>query len=194
MRTLLKYMKKRQNEIKIPQEKMLVFENIINTYYVPGRGSNESDSKFMEALYEHLTEEQRILLWEQNGGCRGFGQEKARKEFAVRNADKPLPVKLDLYIVDFENSFNGKTRNIVLNEKDNAITYSFGCDGCYKNEINGRHTAPLKIYYESCAGGRMQNLETALGINLRIERINIPSDGIGIENPCVFTFKIINRI
>jgi hypothetical protein len=77
---------------------LCIFENIVQKYYVPNRGSNEGDSKFMEAIGEHLTEEQRFRLFEQNGGCRGFSQEKERKAFALKHKDKTLPEKLELYL------------------------------------------------------------------------------------------------
>lgn len=192
MRTFFKYMKKRQNELEISGDQMLIFDNIINEYFVPGRGSNDGDKKFMEAMQEHLTYEQRIRLWEKSGACRGTAYEKGRKEFAARHADKPLPVKFDLYIMEYGNNFTGKTRNLVLNEKDNTITITFACGDCYKHYLSGKHASPYTIYYESCAGGRMQNIESALGIKLKIKSIDIPSDGVSVENPCVFTFKIID--
>jgi len=71
MRTLLKNMQKKQNELGIPLEKLLIFEDIIDKYFVPGRGSREGDNKFMEAIYKHLTREQRFQIWERWGGCSG---------------------------------------------------------------------------------------------------------------------------
>lgn len=188
MRTFFSMMQKKKNGI--PEEKLLVFQNILDTYFVPGRGSAEGDHKFMEAIGEQFSEEQRFRLWEQSGGCTGTGREKARRAFAAAHADKPLSIKLDLYIQEFSDCLNGKTRNIVLDEKNKTIIYTYACDECYKRSVKGITTAPLALYYESCAGGRMQNLQTALGIKLKIKSVDIPAQGVSKESPCVFTFDI----
>ncbi|MDR0324866.1 MAG: hypothetical protein LBI19_02055 [Oscillospiraceae bacterium] len=189
MRTFYGMMKKKKNEI--PEDKLLIFQNILDTYFVPGCGSNAGDNMFMEAIGEHFTEEERFRLWEQSGGCRGFGHEKARKAFAAEHAELPLPVKLDVYIMEFENGLKGKTRNIVLDEENNTITFTWACDECYNHSVKGKITAPFSLYYEGCAGGRMQNLQSALGIKLRIKSVEIPKQGVSKENPCVFVFEIV---
>jgi hypothetical protein len=176
-------MKKKKNGIS--ENKLLIFENIIDTY-----NGNECDNKFMEAIGEHFNEEERFKLWEQNGGCRGLGHEKSRKAFAAEHADKPLPERLDLYIKDLKEGFNGKTRDIILDEENNTITVLFGCDECYKHSVKGKLTAPFTLYYESCAGGRLHNLQSFLGIKLKIKSVDIPANGVSKENPCVFTFDI----
>lgn len=191
MRTLLKTIKKKQDIIGVSDDTVLILENIVDKYFVPGRGSVEGDNKFIEAIGQHFTYEQRINLWEISGGCLGTGHEKARKLFAAEHAEKPLPVRLELYCDEFANGFNGKTRNIVLNEDDNTITFTFACDECYKHTISGKKTAPFSLYYECCAGGRMMNLETALGIKLKIKSVDIQKQGVSKENPCVFTFEIV---
>lgn len=189
MRTMLKIMKMPKNEI--PEDKVKIFEQIIKKYYVPNSGSNEGDNKFMEALNEHLTEEQRFKLWEQNGGCRGFSKEKERKAFALENADKPIRKRLELYLKQYKKTFDSKTLDFILDDKNKTIAVTFACAGCYENSLKGKFTAPFKIYYEHCAGGRLDNLQTALGINLRIKSVDIPSAGVNNENPCVFLFEIV---
>ncbi len=185
MRTMLSIMKKRKNSIS--EDVLPIFESIVHTY----RGT-ECDNRFMEAMSEHLTQEQRFNLWEQHGGCQGTGLDNARKDFALENAEKPLSVRLELYINTFVKDYTGKTRNIVLNEESNTISISFGCDECYKHTLNGKLTAPFALYYESCAGGRMYALEKALGIKLKINSLYIPPNGVSSETPCIFTFGIVS--
>jgi hypothetical protein len=185
MKTFLKMMKKKSNGI--PEEKLQLFDEIISTYFVPGRGSTEGDCAFMRAIGENFTEEQRFRLWEQNGGCEGSGREKARKKFAAEHADKPLSVRLDLYIMDFVSE---KTQSIVLDEKNKTIAYTYACGECYNHTVKGKLTAPFDLYYESCAGGRLKNLQSALGIKLKIKSVDIPENGVSSESPCVFTFDI----
>lgn len=177
-------MKKRKNGI--PEDILSIFECIVQTY-----SANECDNRFMEAMGEHLTEEQRFKLWEQYGGCQGTGHDKVRKAFALEHADKPLCVRLELYINTFIKDYSGKIRNIVLSEKNNTITVTFACDECYRHTLNGKLTAPFELYYESCAGGRMYALEKALGIKLKINSMYIPTFGVSKENPCIYTFDIM---
>jgi ribosomal protein L44E len=186
MKTYLSVMKKRGSVI--PEETVGVFEEIVKKYSVENKGSNEGDNKFMEAIGEHLTKEQRVWLWEQCGGCKGAGRDKERKAFAAENADKPLRERLERYIDKFGNGFGGKTRDIVLDEENKTITVTFACDECYNRTLDGKATAPFTLYYESCAGGRMYGLEKALGIKLRIKSADIPPQGVSRENPCVYTF------
>lgn len=188
MRTFYQMMKKKKNQI--PEEKLFIFDNIINTYFVQGRSSNEGDNKFCEALDEHFTQEERFRLYEQMGGCSDSRRNKARKVFAAFHADKPLAMRLDLYFMEFENS-SGKTLNIGFNEKNKTITYTFACDECYKHSLDGKITAPFALKYEGCAGARLRNLQTALGIKLKIAAVNIPEQGVSKETPCVFTFAIL---
>ena len=181
MRTMLKIMKMPKN--KIPKDKLDIFENIIQKYYVPNSGSVEGDIMFMEAMGEQLTEEQRFRLFEQNGGCRGFSHEKERKAFALKHKDKTLSEKLKLYL----NTFGDQTRDAVLNKKNKTITVKFACNGCYKRI----HTASVITNYEHCAGGRLDNLQTALGIKLKIKSVDISALSENIEKPCVFIFGIM---
>lgn len=83
MKTMLKSMRMRKNEI--PEDILPLFEHIVQTYR-----RDECDEKFIKAMEEQLTKEQRFRLYEQNGSCRGTGYDKERKSFALEHADKPL--------------------------------------------------------------------------------------------------------
>jgi hypothetical protein len=178
LKTMLSTMKKRKNGI--PEDVMAVFESIVQTY-----SENECDNRFMEAMGEHLAEKQRFTLWEKHGGCQGTGQDKVRKAFALEHADKPLSVRLELYVNTFIKDYTGKTRSITLNEEKNTITVTFACDECYRHTLKGKLTAPFMLYYERCAGGRMYALEKALGINLKIHLMDISQLGVSKESPAL---------
>lgn len=186
MKTMLGLMKKQKNGI--PEDILPLFESIVQVY----RG-NECDNKFMEAMDEYLTQEQRFRLWEQHGACKGTGHDKIRKAFALEHADKPLPERLEMYLNTFVQGYTGKTRSVVLNEETNTITVTFACDECYRHTLKGKLTAPFPLYYESCAGGRMYVLEKTLGIKLRMNAMDIPPLGVSSENPCRYTFDIVER-
>ena len=189
MRTVLNAMKKRKNEW-IPREKLDIFENIIETHFIPGRGSTEGDNEFMKAVGKHFTQAQRFRIWEGNGGCKGTGHEKARKVFASEYTDKPLFERLTKYIDTFEKK-HGKTLDVVLDEESKFVTYTFACDECSKHIQKGKLTAPHELYYERCALGRMDNLQTALGLTLKVKQVYIPASGVNKETPCVFTYEIV---
>lgn len=186
MKTILSLMKKRKNGI--PENLLSRFDNIVQS----SKG-NVCDNRFMEAMGEYLTQEQRFMLWEQHGGCMGTGHDQARKSFALEHDELSLSARVDLYLSTFAREYSGKTRNVVYNEHDNTIAITFACDECYRNTLNGKLTAPFGLYYESCAGGRMYNLEKALGIKLRFKTLDIPPQGISEEHPCIYTFDIMKQ-
>lgn len=175
MKTVLNSMKLRKNEI--PEEILPLFEHIVQTFE-----GDECDAKFLKAMEEHLTKEQRFRIWEQNGGCRGTGDDNKRKAFACEHAEKPLAERLKLL-----------NKNAVLND-DNTITMKFACThGYYKHAPKGKFQFPesIETYFERCAGGRLYGFQKALGIKLKIKSVDISPLLENIINPVVFTFEIV---
>ena len=181
MQSILKEMGKPKN--KIPQKKLDIFERIIQKY--EGK-DNECEAKFMEAMEEHLTREQRFGIFEQKGSCQGTGADKERKAFALENADKTIAERLGL----FNKKFN---RNGVLNS-DNTITIKFKCThGYYKRVHEKKYTSlppAIESYFERCAGGRLYEYQKALGIKLKIKSVDISPLKENLANPVVFTLEI----
>lgn len=180
MKTMLKIMKKRKNEI--PDDILSLFEDIAQTYK-----GDECDEKFTKAMEEQLTKEQRYQLYEQNGSCCGMGYDKERKAFELEHADKPLSERLEL----FKNTFG---RTGILND-DNTITVIFACNhGYYKHAPKGMFQFPgsIETYFERCAGGRLYEYQKALGIKLKIKSVDVSSLRENIVNPVVFTFEILD--
>lgn len=180
MKTMLKIMRMRKNEI--PDDILPLFEHIVQTYK-----GNECHEKFIKAMEEQLTKEQRFRLYEQNGSCSGTGYDKERKAFALEHADKPLAERLEL----FANTFG---RTAILND-DNTITVTFACNhGYYKHAPKGMFQFPASIetYFERCSGGRLYEYQKALGIKLKIKSVDVSPLRENIVNPVVFTFDIVD--
>ena len=189
MKAMLSSMKKRNSGI--PKDVLPIFEGIIQKYTAlnaPGLGP-ECDDEFNEAMEEHLTKEQRFWLYEQNGGCKGTGYDKERKAFALEHAHRTLASRLEI----FTNSYGG---NAVLNN-DNTITVAFACThGYYKQAREGKYLSPpakIQSYFERCAGGRLYELQKALGIKLKIKTVDVSPLSENVENPVVFTFAIVEN-
>jgi len=179
-------MKKRNSGI--PKDIISIFEGIIQKYEAlnaPSLGS-ECDDEFNEAMAKHLTKEQRYWLYEQNGGCRGTGYDKERKVFAARHAHRTLADRLEIFAETY-------SRSAVLNG-DNTITVTFACThGYYKKAREGKHLSPppnIQPYFERCAGGRLYELQKALGIKLKIMSVDTSPLRENVNNPVVFSFKI----
>lgn len=180
MKTMLNIMRMRKNQI--PEDILLMFEQIVQTYK-----GNECEEKFIKAMEEQLTKEQRFRLYEQNGSCSGTGYDKERKAFALEHADMTLAERLEL----FTNTFG---RRAVLND-DNTITVTFACNhGYYKHAPKGKFQYPASIetYFERCAGGRLYEYQKALGIKLKIKSVDVSPLSENIVNPVVFTFEIVD--
>jgi hypothetical protein len=181
MKTMLKAMQMQKNGIS--KDILPLFENIVQTYE-----GEECDEKFIKAMEEHLTKEERFRLYEQSGSCNGTGYDKERKAFALEHADKPLAERLEL----FKKTFG---RTAVLNN-DNTITVKFACKhGYYKHAPNGKFQYPASIetYFERCAGGRLYEYQKALGIKLRIKAVDVSPLSENIENPVIFTFEVVDQ-
>lgn len=179
MKTMLKTMRMRKNQI--PEDVLLLFENIAQTY-----DGEECEEKFTKAMEEQLTKEQRFRLYEQNGSCSGTGYDKERKAFALEHADKTLAKRLELFTKTYG-------RTAVLND-DNTITVTFACShGYYKHAPKGqfRFPASIETYFERCAGGRLYEYQKALGIKLKIKSVDVSPLRENIVNPVVFTFEIV---
>lgn len=180
MKTMMKIMKMRKNGI--PESILPLFEHIDQTYK-----GEECDAKFLKAMEEQLTKEQRLLLYEQDGSCKGTGYDKERKAFALEHADMPLAERLELFTKTYG-------RKAVLND-DNTITVTFACNhGYYKHAPNGafQYPASIESYFERCAGGRLYEYQKVLGIKLKIKSVDISPLSENIVNPVIFTFEIVD--
>ncbi|MCL1787540.1 MAG: hypothetical protein FWG38_06100 [Defluviitaleaceae bacterium] len=180
----------------IPETVLPVFEDIVQKlqdeagphlvgvkYFQP-----EWDDEFSTALQEHLTKAQRFQLYETQGACNGAGADKARKTFAADYAHLALDERIALFAETF-----GRWKP-TLND-DNTLTLTFKCShGYYKRAREGKYAAPppnIEGYFERCAGGRLYELQKALGIKLKIKAVDVSPLNEDVNNPVVFTFEIV---
>jgi hypothetical protein len=181
-------MQKKKNNV--PEEVLAVFHDIIQKH-----GEDEYSElyeRFDSAVHSHLTEEQRFMLYEQDGGCKGTGHNNRRKAFAAENICKPLPERLDMYKIDMGMlDFGEDKKHITIND-DNTISVTVTCRSCYRwAQEKYKVAVSHKSYYGRCAGGCMYKLQQALGIKLRIKSIDVPQNGVDKDNPAVFTYEIM---
>jgi hypothetical protein len=174
MKTILTAMKKKNSGV--PSDLLPLFENII-----------QSEGDFFAAMEEHLTQEQRFGLYALVGGCKGTAADKEREAFAREHAHLPLGERFALFCETFGRS------GCVLND-DNTITINFSCAHGYYKRVREKKSlddlGSLRLYFGRCAGGRLYELEKALGIKLRIKAVNIFSLEENPQSPVVFIFEI----
>ena len=179
MKAILKTIKNCKNDI--PESVIPLFEHIVDSY-----NGDECEHHFMMAMEEHLTKEQRFRIYEKHGSCKGAKYDKGRVEFALKHAHLPLSERFKV----FTETYGWKA---VLNE-DNTITVNFKCGhGYYLHAPKGKFKwlASVETYFERCAGGRLYELEKALGIKLKIKSVDVSPLKENIVNPVVFTFEVV---
>ena len=186
MKTTLKLMQKKNSVI--PKDILPIFEGISDKYEAmvdPPYG--ECDSEFVKAMEKHLTREQRFWLYEQNGACKGTGNDRERNAFADMYADMSIAEKIEIFV-------EASKRQVVLND-DDTITVTFKCShGYYKRAHEDRNFSPppsVASYFERCAGGRLYELQKVLGIKLKILSVDISPLSEHVENPVIFKFIIV---
>lgn len=161
-----------------------------------GNSNTPSDIiALINQMDELLTEEQRLLIMEKQGCCKGGQRDKDCKAFALEHADKTLEEKLALLSgVDYMMS-------PVMND-DGSITVAFSG---YQNGVHsGTNTCscgtikklkqPFSVsptYCGCCAGHFLYHYQNALGVRLRLREIISSPLNTNNEMPCSFTFEIL---
>ena len=189
MTTILKAMQKKNSGIS--EDVLHIFEDIVQNHNGPSSpyiGLDERCSVFAKAMEEHLTKEQRYRIFEKNGACNGASADKERKAFSLDYAHLVLNERIALFSKTFDRW------KPVLND-DNTLTLTFKCThGYYKCALEGTLTTPppnVEVYFERCAGGRLYELQKALGIKLKIKSVDVSSLYEDVLNPVVFVFEIV---
>ena len=190
MKTMLKAMQKKNSGV--PRDVLPIFEDIIQKHediMVSPSMVPECVKEFYDAMEEHLTREQRLRLYETNGGCMGTGHAKKRKNFALEYAHLDLDERMELYAKTF-----GGRKPVLIN--DNTISVTFTCAHRFHKVKRDKikNSPPPTIdesYFERCAGGRLYGLQQALGIKLRIKSVDVSSLYENFDNPVVYSFEIV---
>ncbi len=182
MKTMLNTMKRDKNNIY--ESFLPIFEDIM---LINDRALR--DTKFINAMEEYLTKEQCFMIWAQNGMCCGKKFDKDRKAFAAEHRNKPLRERFDIFVNSIGSGYKYESNEIVLDEKTKTITMNFACKHGLMHLKKGVSTS-LEAYFGQCAGGRLYELQLALGINLKIKEVDVTSIKQNVESPCLFTFEI----
>jgi len=174
LKNLIKTMKKD----KYPADIINQFEHIVEAC-----SHDDSLFEFVGKMDLLLTEEQRLSLWERNGGCRLGGRNREAVAFKQEHADKPWAEKLSLLK-------NVRSLNRFRLNEDGTITAENGCHLCVLKKLKPPYTATSSLFGCS-AGGALYNYETALGVKLKIQSIDTHlTEGSG-ETPYSFTFEVL---
>lgn len=167
----LKGMIKKMKKDQIPECTISRFESITES----NTDDKEAELQFIKLMDELFEEEQRLSIWERNGGCDGGG--KPGKEFALKNADKSLDEKIELLI---------STNNFVRNE-DGTFT---GERACHCTKLRPKKFTVSPTFYGCAAAASLYNFELALGVKLKLLSYEESPKSTDKFKPCLFTFKI----
>jgi hypothetical protein len=188
----LKKMKDAAIKLKIPDE-------IIAQIGFDADTSGGNPLPFIAAITkmdEVLSPELSMAVMERQGCCKGGQRDIDCKAFGKKYEDKPLGEKITLL------STVQYMMSPVLNE-DNTITVAFS------GYQNGKHTGantcscsvikklkqPFSIsptYCGCCAGHFKYHYQNALGVKLRLLRIESSPLNTNCEAPCSFTFEVLD--
>ena len=160
-----------------PQVIVDEFEDIIQNEKL----GSVMDQRYAAAMEKHLTEEQRLLLWEYGGSCRGGETGRQAKLLKTQLAGKPIAEKIALMN---KNDHMYPTR---LNS-DGTITAWCGCH-CLQHRISKPETEKHPMAYGCAAGAALYNLKTALDVSAKIKSIDYPKKNDGVEQ-MTFVFEI----
>jgi len=141
------------------------------------------EKALVAAMDNILTEEQRLLLHEYGGSCRGGETGRQCKLLKDELDGLTIAEKIDRM------NKNGHVYPTRLNA-DGTITARCGCH-CLQYRYQKPETAKAPSAYGCAAGAALANLKTALGVNARIKSIDYPQPGDGKKH-MEFVFEIIS--
>ena len=147
---------------KIIRELEFIYEAMNREVY------HEIERQFVEKLDALLTEEQRLLLWEYGGGCRGGERRKLAIALSYELAGKPLSEKIELMN---QNELMYKAH---LNEDGTITVY---CDWYCMH-----HRKKMPSAYGCSAGAALHVIEIALRVKAKIKSIDYPQEGNEKQN------------
>jgi len=176
----------------IPEEVIRQFETVmpyVDSWPVSATNPNPekrvaANKKFYELMDKHLTEEQRLLLYEYGGSCRGGETGRQSKLLKDQIAGMSIADKIQQMNT---NPYMYRTR---LNE-DGTITATCCCHCLqYRKNPDTWHCSVLPYHYGCAAGAALYNLKKALDVKARIKSIDYPQNDDG-KMEMTFTFEIL---
>ena len=178
LKEMLKAVKMKKHNF--PQDLIGEFENIMQKE--KETMGSVLEKRFVDAMERLLTEEQRLLLWEYGGSCRGGETGRQAKLLKKQLEGKPIDEKIDLM------NKNGHMYPTRLND-DGTITAWCGCH-CLQHRISKPETAKHPLAYGCAAGAALYNLKTALGVSAKIKSIDYPKENDSVEK-MTFVFETV---
>lgn len=144
-----------------------------------------------------LTREQCLAVMEKQGCCKSGSRDKDCKEFAKKNADKPLAEKVRLLSTV-------QYMMVPVLGDDNTITVTYGG---YQNGVHtGKTTCSCgsikkltnpytvsQTYCGCCAGHFLYHYQNALGVKLKLKEIKSSPLSSHGEQPCSFVFEVLDK-
>ena len=188
----IKRMGETMRKLKIPQDVLAQMDFEASSTI----GNNPMPTiAVINKMDEYLTDEQKYIVMEKEGCCKGGKRDKDCKIFGKEHADKNFAEKLLLF----------KTVEYmmlpVLNEDGSfTVTMSGHQNGVHKGKTTCSCGAIKKLkqpfnvsktYCGCCAGHFLYHYQNMLGVKLKIKNIkSSPLDTNG-EMPCQFTFDVV---
>lgn len=152
----------------IPEATIRQFDDVmllVDTDYVI------TEQRFVEKMDELLSEEQRLLLWEYGGSCRGGETGRQAKILGQHLEGQSLGEKIEMMNKN-EHMFKSH-----LN-KDGTITVQCYCH-CLQNRFNNPKCAKSPSAYGCAAGAHLAIIKTALGTKAKIKSVDYPQENDG---------------
>ena len=138
-----------------------------------------TEPRFVEKMDELLTEEQRLMLWEYGGSCRGGETGRQAKKLRHELDGKSLNEKIKLMNQN-EHMFKSH-----LNE-DGTITVYCYCH-CLQHRFNNPKCAKSPSAYGCAAGAHLALIKDALGAKVKMKSIDYPQENDGKQfMTCMF--------
>jgi len=180
--------------------KIGVSEEIISQFDSVDKKGNRPEPKieFIDLMDKLLTKEQCLAVMEKEGCCKAGKRDIDCKAFAKEHVAKTLEEKLSLMstieymMTPFLNDDGTFTITMQGKATNNSVHQGKTTCSCGAIKKLKQPFTVSKTYCGCCAGHFIYHYQNALGVNLRLKEINSsPLDTNG-EEPCSFTFEVID--
>ena len=180
-------MKETMKNIGVPEETIALI-NFPDTSRNP---EPEEIITLINDIDEFLTEEQRILVMQEQGCCKSGIGPKAHQAFGQEHAGKTIDDKVTLLN---KTKMPHKAPCRLNGDGTLSVYWSFGEKGEYKCVCGIVKKLPEKkvpLTFCGCCGGHIcNNYKKSLGVNLRLKKIVSSAASSGGKEHCEFLFEI----
>ena len=192
-------MKKYKNidEMKKTMKKIGISEETIKKIQFPDTaGLRNPEPKEIVKLINHidefLTEEQRILVMQEQGCCKSGIGPKAHSGFGLEHAEKSIDEKVKLLNIA---KIPHKAPCHLNGDGTLSVYWGFGNKGQYRCVcwiVNNLPDKKVPLTFCGCCGGHIRNnYQKSLGVKLQLLDIVSSAASSDGEKQCEFLFKIL---